>query len=110
MTWTVKTSEEEGEENSRCQSSGHDHMSRFLYRNRYWNVYYKARISFLFSFDSGFPEIIFNSEDTGGSTMSRLFYEEPEAEDFNLLLGTLGRYSSSFLNYGQHQRPAVLFP
>lgn len=51
-------------------------MSRVLYRNRNWNVYYKARISFLFSFYSGFPGIMFNSEDTGVSTKAGLLYEE----------------------------------
>lgn len=81
MTRTGATSEEEGENNSQCQSPGRDHMRGFLYRNKNWKVCHKARVSFLFTFDSGFPEIIFNSEDTDGSTKSRLLYEETEAED-----------------------------
>lgn len=73
-------------------------MSRFLYRNRNWNVYYKARISSFFSFYSGFPEILLNSEDTGVSTKAGLLYEEREADSFNLILGALGRHSSSLFN------------
>jgi hypothetical protein len=81
MTRAGKTSEEEGEGDSQCQSPEHDHMSRYLYRNRNWKVYYRARMSFLLSFDSGLPEIIYLIVNTGGSTKARMSYEEPEAED-----------------------------